>query len=346
MSSNLVGVKPGDLPYTIRCVHEKAYISMDHVLPMVAASQFSIVGGGSLGPEAPLVAISAALGGFVSRWVFAVTDRNLVRKHTLMGMAGALAAFFGCPLGGSLFALEVNSLFGVEYFEHMLESILCGEVCLAVFRTLANLPIRPIWDFTDNPGSFKVLEHLSESSPLEVGYGVIIGLVGAAIAGTFAFCHSHVLNLFRSAGLLESSKQAIPRAMLGCVVVVTLGMLIPHTLFWGEFEIQTIATQAPASTLTHVWPTGGLLSFEMDSCFKAFLVGVAKLIAISFTVAGGYRGGCVSHYSNFSFAHTPAATSFQLLLPVWLLDALSTTFSPLFLYNSAHYAWQLPSMLD
>jgi H+/Cl- antiporter ClcA len=36
-----------------------------------------------------------------------------------MGMAGALAAFFGCPLGGSLFALEVNSRFGVEYFEHV-----------------------------------------------------------------------------------------------------------------------------------------------------------------------------------------------------------------------------------
>lgn len=33
-------------------------------------------------------------------------------------MAGALAAFFGCPLGGSLFAMEVNSRFGIEYFEH------------------------------------------------------------------------------------------------------------------------------------------------------------------------------------------------------------------------------------
>jgi hypothetical protein len=50
---------------------------------MVCASQFSIVGGGSLGPEAPLVAICAALGGFVSRNVFKVSERNLVRKHTV-----------------------------------------------------------------------------------------------------------------------------------------------------------------------------------------------------------------------------------------------------------------------
>jgi len=57
---------------------------MNHVLPMVCASQFSILAGGSLGPEAPLVAICASLGGFISRRVFGVTERNLVRKHTLM----------------------------------------------------------------------------------------------------------------------------------------------------------------------------------------------------------------------------------------------------------------------
>jgi H+/Cl- antiporter ClcA len=85
MSVRLLG-EPGDLPSTIQCVHETAYVSMDHVLPMVVASQFSILGGGSLGPEAPLVAICAALGGFVSQQVFGITDRNLVRKHTLMGV--------------------------------------------------------------------------------------------------------------------------------------------------------------------------------------------------------------------------------------------------------------------
>ena len=76
--------EPGDLPYTVKCVHEDAYIAMDHVIPMVAASQFSILGGGSYGPEAPLVAICAALGGFISRKVFKIEQRNIVRKHTLM----------------------------------------------------------------------------------------------------------------------------------------------------------------------------------------------------------------------------------------------------------------------
>ena len=74
--------------------------------------------GGSLGPEAPLVAICAALAGVISHRVFNQRNTNVVRKHTFMGMAGSLSAFFGVPLGGSLFALEVASRFGIEYFEH------------------------------------------------------------------------------------------------------------------------------------------------------------------------------------------------------------------------------------
>jgi H+/Cl- antiporter ClcA len=154
---------------------------MSHVMPMVCASQFSILGGGSLGPEAPLVAICAALGGYVSRKVFKRKNRNLIRKHTLMGMAGALAAFFGSPLGGSLFALEVNSRFGVEYFEHMVEAIFCGEVTLVVFRSLANLPIAPIW-IIETP-------KLDGASGTNVVSGAIIGLLGAFVAMGFAKFH-------------------------------------------------------------------------------------------------------------------------------------------------------------
>jgi H+/Cl- antiporter ClcA len=102
--------EPGDLAYTVACVHKKGYIALSHVLPMLFASQFSILSGGSLGPEAPLVAICASVAGWVSRVVFQQKYKNVVRKHTLMGMACALAAFFGVPLGGSLFAVRSDML--------------------------------------------------------------------------------------------------------------------------------------------------------------------------------------------------------------------------------------------
>jgi len=205
--------EPGDLPYTIQCVHEHGYIEVDHVLPMVAASQFSIIGGGSLGPEAPLVAICAAIGGFISRALFRNTNRNIVRKHTLMGMAGALAAFFGCPLGGSLFALEVNSRFGAEYFEHVVESIFCGEVTLAVFRGLAGLPIEPIWSIT--------MPKLASASSIDVGYGFVLGLCGAFTAYLFSLLHWRVMGAFQKLDLIRNER-AVLRGLLGGVVIVLL----------------------------------------------------------------------------------------------------------------------------
>ncbi len=54
-----------------------------------------------------------------------------------------------------------------------------------------------------------------------------------------------------------------------------------------------LATLSPSSDLAHVWPTSGLLGFEMDTGLNCLIVGVCKLVAISFTVAGGYRGGYI-----------------------------------------------------
>ena len=82
--------EPGDLALTIGMVHEKGFIPMDHVMPMLVASMYCIVGGGSLGP--------GPLGGFVSRTIFRQRFRNEVQRHKLMGMSGALSAFLGCHL--------------------------------------------------------------------------------------------------------------------------------------------------------------------------------------------------------------------------------------------------------
>ena len=283
LSVKYVG-EPGDLAYTIKCVHEKAYVSMNHVTPMVCASLFSILGGGSLGPEAPLVAICAALGGFVSRSIFKQRKRNVVRKHTLMGMAGALAAFFGSPLGGSLFALEVNSRFGVEYFEHLVEAIFCGEVTLVVFRTLSGLPIQSIYNLTEAPIPF--------AKPTDVILGAGIGLLGAGVASMFAALHYRVMGFFERRGLLDNER-AVQRALLGSSVFLTIGLLVPHTMFWGEAEFESIARMDPSSTLEHVWPTSGLLGFEITGGWSLLIVGVCKIFAISFTVASGFRGGFI-----------------------------------------------------
>eukprot|EP00579_Thalassiosira_antarctica_P027781 CAMPEP_0202007994 /NCGR_PEP_ID=MMETSP0905-20130828/12313_1 /ASSEMBLY_ACC=CAM_ASM_000554 /TAXON_ID=420261 /ORGANISM="Thalassiosira antarctica, Strain CCMP982" /LENGTH=656 /DNA_ID=CAMNT_0048566039 /DNA_START=93 /DNA_END=2063 /DNA_ORIENTATION=+ len=302
--------EPGDLAYTIQCIHEKGYKGTHHIIPMIAASQFTIIAGASLGPEAPLVAICAATAGFLSRKVFKQTNRNVVRKHTFMGMSGALSAFFGVPLGGSIFALEVASRFGIEYFEHLTEAIFAGEICVVVFRTCAGLPLGQIWKISSTP--------ISQTEPYMILLGGGIGLLGAGVAFLWANFHWRLMDFFRGLGLLDDENTyAVPRILLGACGVVVISMLVPQTMFWGEWEVGAIATLSPASELPHVWPTAGLIGFEMDSCRNCIIVGVCKLLVISFTVAGGYRGGYIFPFFAAGAAFGRALTfAFPELSPV------------------------------
>jgi len=63
--------------------------------------------GGSLGPEAALLALCGAAVSGVASGVFGFRGKRL-RDCALMGMTAGLAAFFGVALGGSLFALEAR----------------------------------------------------------------------------------------------------------------------------------------------------------------------------------------------------------------------------------------------
>lgn len=135
-----------------------------------------------------------------------------------MGMACALAAFFGVPLGGSLFALEINSRLGYEYFEHALEAILSGTVCLMVFRGLAGLEIGPIYKISPVA--------LGPSSSGLVLTGAFIGLLGAAVAFLFARGHRWLMGQFRAAGLMEDP---LKRSLVGGLGIVVIGVFIPQS---------------------------------------------------------------------------------------------------------------------
>lgn len=302
--------EPGDLSYTVQCVHDKGYIGMNHVLPMLCASQFSILGGGSLGPVAPLSTICASFGGFISRYIFQQDDVQYIRKHTLMGMSCALAAFFGVPLGGSLFALEINNRLGNEYYEHTIEAIYSGTICLCIFRALAKLDLGPIWQLSTSSLPTCTIE--------DVLGGSFLGLIGSGIAAMFSYFHQSIVMVqFGKWNLLQNNDVAIQRAVIGATFIILIGVLIPQTMFWGELEFQVLATLSPAKDLPHVYPTSGLLHFEMKSCWDCFLVGIMKMMAISFTVASGYRGGYI--YPFFAAGAAFGQAVHLLLSPIKII---------------------------
>ena len=169
----------------------------------------------------------------MSRNIFRQSSTNVVRKHTFMGMSGALAAFFGVPLGGSLFALEVCSRFGVEYFEHIIESIFCGEICLLVFRSLLGKDMAPIWNFTT-----PTILRIATCPPVYVLYGALIGLYGAFLAYLFAVFHGNTMELFgpRYLNLLDNHR-AVYRGWFAGIFIVALMVLVPHTGTCRTYEL-------------------------------------------------------------------------------------------------------------
>ena len=202
-------------------------------------------------------------------------------------MAGALAAFFGSPLGGSLFALEVCSRFGVEYYEHTLEAILCGEITLTVFRTLSHAPPSAIWSITST-------EHrLTAAYPIYILIGAMIGVMGATISSIFGYIHKTFVMSTMARYHLMDRQNTVRRAMVGVLVFVAVGLLVPQTMFWSEEEFQNIATMDAIASFPHIWPAISITGFEMHNFITALIVGVAKLVTISFSIAGGFRGGVI-----------------------------------------------------
>ncbi|KAK9829338.1 hypothetical protein WJX72_005245 [[Myrmecia] bisecta] len=285
VTQRLLG-SPGDLPETVRCIHEKGSIPIRTAPSMFICSAFSIAAGGSLGPEAALLALCGSSVSFVAKHVFGFQGQKL-RNCALMGMTAGLAAFFGVALGGSLFALEVLHRTGLQFYEVATYAVATGTICLVVFRALSGLPFGSIWDFQTADPSVLDYRH--------VLVGVLMGMVAAVAAIVFMKLHAVIKWVIESTGLQEHHTPILS-GLSGGLLIGVIGVLCPPTLFWGEYEIQTLAD--PSHPLPHIWPKGGVYGLDPfrqgDYTFWLYLlIAGAKFVAISISVLSGFRGGFI-----------------------------------------------------
>merc|ERR1711918_340872 len=83
------------------------------------------------------------------------------------------------------------------------------------------------------------------------------------------------------------------KGLVGGLLVGSIGVLHPETLFWAEHEAQTIIDHG-ISRLPHVWPQQGVLGvYSLSNPLVLTSIGLWKLAAISITVLAGYRGGFI-----------------------------------------------------
>ena len=205
---------------------------------------------------------------------------------------------------GALFALEVPHRMGLEYFEITSHALAAGVVCLAVFRGIGLDVFGQIWVWQ---------QAVPEVDTRHVLLGALIGAAagGVAIAWTFGTkMAKHWLSLIG----LDEHKAPVRCGALGGFVIGVLGAVLPPTMFWGEFEMQSFAD--PGVPLPHVWPGSGFwgmrsyLQGEWGPGVYA-LVGGVKLVAISVTLLAGFRGGFI--FPLFTCG-TALATAAQMLL--------------------------------
>lgn len=254
---------PGEMAIAIDRVHDAGRLDPSQTPAMIATSLVSITAGGSLGPEAPLVQINGSVGSWIAEKLNLTLEST--RILTFCGMGAALSAFFCDPIGGPLFALEIPHRRGLQYYEAVIPAMVAGLCSFVVFRIGTGLEVGGIYNF----GRFGELPSLSW---VHLGEGLLLGLVGAITGIIF-------IGLFRAMHwvIRKFEHHHILLAVLGGLGIGWIAVLFPATLFFSEHQIEThLLAQSASYGVTML----------LCLCF-------AKMLAICFTIHGGFRGGFI-----------------------------------------------------
>ena len=251
---------PGEITSVVDNIHEPGKINPRQSPSMIVTSLISITAGGSLGPEAPLVQIIGSFGSWLANQLRLTIAT--VRLLTLCGMSAALGAFFGAPLGGAIFALEIPHRRGLEFYEAIAPAVISATLCFSLFRMSTGMSAAGIYHFPQ-------IESISVMNLFE---GALLGVLGALVAALFVL-------LFRTVGYLSEylADYKILLATLGGLSIGAIAFVFPQTLFFSEMEIQSIIVE-----------TGSNLGIKL-----LLMIALAKMLAIACTVHSGFRGGFI-----------------------------------------------------
>lgn len=251
--------EPGETDAVVDNIHVRhGRIDTKANIPLMPISLLSIAAGGSAGPEAPMVYLTGSVGTWLHKWL--KLPEAWVRTLTLTGMAVGFGTLFGAPVGAALFALEIPHKRGIEYYEATVPSMIGCLVGSGVFALLTGHGIGQAWHFPAYQ-----FHHVSELF-IAAGVGAVCGLAAIPYGG-----------LIRG---VKAAFKAIPGPMmfkgaLGGAILGVIAWKLPATRFWGEEQLQTFLLDAsPGITLLVV-------------------LGVAKMLTVSVTLASGWRGGII-----------------------------------------------------
>ncbi len=216
------------------------------------ASAITLGCGGSAGQEGPIAQIGGAIGSQFGQLFKMSGDR--LKVLVACGSAAGIAATFNAPIAGVFFAQEIVLLSSFELTSFTSIVIASGMGTVVSRALLGNSPVLAV-------------PHYSVSSPYELVFYVLLGIVIGGLAVLFINSHYRVKDLLAALPVPAMAKPIVGGALVGLI-----GIAFPQVFGNGYDFMQTVLHG------DGVW------------YFLAALI-VFKSLATSITLGSGLPGG-------------------------------------------------------
>ena len=160
----------------IKNLHARGVQDYRTFWPLFVLATLGMLSGLSLGPELPLVLTAGMFGS----WLGMLCQQSMLQARVLnlTAASAAVGGFFGFPMAGALFVLEIPHRMGLQYFEALSPATISSIIAVVTNRIITG---------NDVTGYFKY-PFLSDSLPSQIfTHAIVYGLYGAAIGIAYAF---------------------------------------------------------------------------------------------------------------------------------------------------------------
>jgi len=115
-------------------LHTRGIQESDTFLMLFVLSTLGMMSGLSLGPELPLVLTS----GMIGSWLGLKCKQSVLQARVMNITAGsaAIGGFFGFPMAGALFVMEIPHRMGLQYFEALSPATIASIVAVLCNRLI------------------------------------------------------------------------------------------------------------------------------------------------------------------------------------------------------------------
>lgn len=230
-------------------------VAPGHAARFAALGMVTLIGGGSVGPEAPLGTLGAGIGtGVAAKTKGSREDTEDLTFSGISAVFGGLGTF---PYVGPVMALEVHDEKWATSHKRLVPGLVAATSALVVLYPFAGTPFLNVYSVGE-----------ADFNVLWIPVGILLGAVGAVVGVVAA------LALGLAAKLRKHVPNGVARAVIAGVLIAAIGFALPLTMFSGREELEPVLEQGA----------------ELGLWLLAVVV-VAKLFVFALSMKWGFFGG-------------------------------------------------------